>query len=139
MNTLIAAETAKRKWQFKTRTLFFAVTFVAILMASIGQLNRLQLWWNTIFYCDRNEIVELPLGETFRTNQWSYASKSLSLGLLFTGTPNEFLLIQNGDGSNVATMIVDGERFVVIVTDSRFHGPAYSAELRIRPGKKKGP
>lgn len=137
----MVAETTKRKWQFKTRTLFFAVTFVALLMFAIGFLNRLQLWRDTIFYCDRTAIVEMPRGETFRTNQWAYASKSLSLGLLFTPTPNEFLLIQNKNGADLktATMLIDGERFEVIVTETRNHGPAYSAELWIRPGKKKGP
>jgi hypothetical protein len=139
MNTPIPTRSTNRKWQFKTRTLFYAIAIVAMFMFAIGYVNRLQLWRDTIFHSDQNATLELPLGETFKANQWITTPKSLSLTFLITSNSKEFLLVQNTDNSKTATMIVDGERFEAIVTDYRFRGPSYRAEYWIRPGKKIGP
>jgi hypothetical protein len=139
MCTQTATLIATRKWQFKMRSLFLAITVVASLMAAMVFLNKMQLWRDTIFHSDQNAVLELPLGDTLQTNQWLTKSKGLSLTLLITDNSKEFLLVQNADNSKTATMLVDGGRFEVLVTDYRFQGPSYRAEYWIRPGKAISP
>lgn len=140
MKSDIETEEKPHRMRFSLRLVLLTVFLVA---------SSIALWkWqrhDTILHCDLNALVKLPSGRTVPTNSW-FSGRDFPFELQPTDNLSEVFIIDRGQNafedidfneSKLATLVVDGNEFLAMVSDSEVDSSTIRnrGEFWVRKGK----
>ena len=121
--------------RFSLRTALAIFVVLAFCCAVVLRIERHRLWRDTIFHCSDSGVIQLYSGKRFKTNQWYNCDKNLdNLSLLLSETKGEYLIVEDENLDEPATILVRGRRHLAVVTSHTSHSRGID-EYQIRIGK----